>query len=207
MAQLKWDHAFLSCRSQLLSEIRCDGVPAEDGGTSPLHQSVYKRPALGGSRVRQESVLCLHTEICGLTQDRRLSGGNPGGGEGGREALPALPCPLFPLSDVPLRPHLLPRHMGTINHCCDPAERPGLTRHSGPAIKTLFMILCLLLTDPEILSHFPQLKLALTTSPPRRAPPPIPLWEHLAPGRSALPGAALTSRWTSPNTAGMFSSS
>lgn len=80
MAQLKWDHAFLSCRSQLFSEIRCDGVPAEDGGTSPLHQSVYKRPALGGSRVRQESVLCLHTEICGLTQDRRLSGGNPGGG-------------------------------------------------------------------------------------------------------------------------------
>lgn len=99
--------------------------------------------------MRQESMLCLHTEICRL--GRRLSGGNPGGCEGGQEALPALPCPLFPLSDVPLRLHLLPRHMGTINHRCDLAERPRLTQHTGSAIKTLFMILCLLLTDPEIL--------------------------------------------------------
>ena len=103
-------------------------------------------PLLERSCVRQDPMLWLGTEICRLTQDRRLSGGNP---EGGQEALPALPCPLFPLSDVPpalLHPHpltphtLLPWHMGTINHCCDLAERPKLTQHSSSAIKTLFMI-------------------------------------------------------------------
>lgn len=113
--------------------------------------------AIGSRCVRQEPMPCLHTEMCRLTQDRGLSGGNPVGGERGQETLPALPCPLFPLSDVSPPPnaytaHSPPSwHMGTINHCCDLAERPRLTQHSSSAIKTLFMILCLLLTDPEIL--------------------------------------------------------
>lgn len=133
-----------------------------------------------------------------------MSGGNPGGG-GGEEALPALPCPLFPLSDVPLHLRLLPRHMRTINHCCDLAERPRLTQHSSSAIKTLFMILCLLLTDPEILQHFPQLKPALTTGPPRRAPPPIYCGHSWHGGvGSSWCKQKLASRWTTANTAGML---
>lgn len=109
--------------------------------------------------------LCLHTEMWRPTQGRGLSGGRGGRGGGHR------PCPLFPSSDAPLRPSRAPsspRHMGAINHCWDLGERSKLSRDSSSAIKTIFMILCLLLTDPEILSP------ALTTDPPRQgAPPPI----------------------------------
>ncbi len=132
-----------------------------------------------------------HTQICGLQQDRKLSGGNPGGGEGGHEALPALPCPLFPLSDVPFRLRLLPRHMGSINHCCDLAERTGLTQHSRSAIKLYLWYWVWCSPILKYYSAFPSLD--QLQPPVRREEHPVPIscgcsWH-------GGPGSAETGPW------------